>query len=272
MLPSHASSPQTEQHWLFYFADNKPTTKLKGMLPLRSFCNAKLRPLPREEQSTSPLGAGNAADFTYLAMIPDPEHTRDMSELILRTKDVDQAVRCVAAVSTCSSQSNRLAQENEKAFNREMFYLNAAQAVPRELTAYAMVYLEAQPAPVIPGAKVGADAPSSLASFLRTELNALLCCRVLDKDCKRRAKLISGVVTRTVDTLYYAPDAPSQAVCKCPPTVWRHIQALSLSQMRQLFETVLWDAVAPETEYEAAQLKVASSTDCLSPHTHSGES
>jgi len=37
---------KAEKHWLLYFPDDRPSSKLRGILPLRSFCNAKLRADP----------------------------------------------------------------------------------------------------------------------------------------------------------------------------------------------------------------------------------
>jgi len=79
----------------------------------------------------------------------------------------------------------------------------------------------------------------------------VLCSASLDFNCKQRGKKISGIIARVTNELYEAMSPPAVGL----ESVWRHMQALSLCQMRQLLESSLWDAAAPETEYEDALME-----------------
>ena len=124
------------EHWILYYQDQAPETRLRGLAPLRLFCNAKLCDAPA-------MFSNDGVSTNYVRLIPSPDLPNQIDDLYLRTRDLEAAIKLIASLTTCVSLCNKLVKEIEKSFNREMYYELAASAVSRELTAYAMVYLEA---------------------------------------------------------------------------------------------------------------------------------
>jgi len=220
--------------WLFWFDDEKDTSRIGGCTGLFSFASLKIY-------------TGDD-DHNNLVLYPDPA-VPELERITLRAppeadtriewKSAQDLRQFAALALDIMRQENEVARKYKRAFNQEMFYECGVPGIPEELVDFVRDYMATKKHP-----NQGPHGTSDLLEYCHFRLLSLCLASRIDSRTEEHAKNLTAMCARTTRELFCYMSIP-EAMDRHPYAqhAWRELEVLQEYQLRQLVEVVVFEVL-----------------------------